>query len=226
MAKTIWHSELCKLSPLQIRIKSDVLKSKFKGKPDYVVIEVDGEERNYSTENEECADFFNGQKGRKFTIVAEGREAEAVINYVGEPANEPEGDEEETPSRSRPPKKPVGGTKPQERKPERETPPPQRQEQQRPPPKQAEKPEEALARVRRMASRMANLVLVSYAASRYVKEQVKLQFNEELTPEHFQGINATIAIQLSRHDMVDVCPTGLIHVEPKPAPVEKQPDAQ
>lgn len=91
MAKTLFHSELVKLSPVKVTVKGDVSKSKFKDKPDYVILIIGGEERTYNTENPGCADFFRGQKGRTFTVVAEGREADAILTYVGEamPDNTP-----------------------------------------------------------------------------------------------------------------------------------------
>lgn len=94
--KTLFHSELVKLGPVAVTVESDVMKSKFSKpgavKPDYVVLIIDGEERTYNTENAECAAFFDGQKGRTFTLVAEGSRENATLTYVGEamPAPAPE----------------------------------------------------------------------------------------------------------------------------------------
>lgn len=96
MAKTLYHSQLKALGPTRVTVKSDVLKSKFSKpnapKPDYVILEINGEDFNYSSENEGCADFFNGSKGKTFTLIAEGggkgNEATAAITYVGEAADE------------------------------------------------------------------------------------------------------------------------------------------
>jgi hypothetical protein len=91
MAKTLYHSSLVKMGPVEVTVKSDgAIPSKFKGKNPFVVLEIDGEEHTYNTENEDCASFFNGTKGRTFTIVAEGREGDAIITYVGESAEAPE----------------------------------------------------------------------------------------------------------------------------------------
>ena len=37
---TCYHSELARLSPVRVKVCSDVMKSKYKGKPDYVTLEV------------------------------------------------------------------------------------------------------------------------------------------------------------------------------------------
>jgi hypothetical protein len=91
MAKTCYHSELSKLSPVTVQVASDPKKSKFPNKPNYVYLKIQdketgafGEERPHDFENAKCEAFFVGQKGRTFTIVAEGREDTATITYVGE----------------------------------------------------------------------------------------------------------------------------------------------
>lgn len=92
MAKTLYHSELVKLGPVEVTVKSDILQSKYPGKPDYVVLEIAGEERNYSFDTPECATPFEGQKGQTFTIVAEGsgKDGSATVTYVGEGGGAPQ----------------------------------------------------------------------------------------------------------------------------------------
>lgn len=236
MSKTLFHSEIAKAGgPVKVTVKSDVLKSKFKGKSDFVILQYNGEERNYNVENPECGAFFKGQNGRSFALIAEGRAEDATLEYVGESAAEPEEQEEERPRRrapAKPPKEPVGRHRPppradarhEEPDPEDDGRDPEPVRQPARPPKPAaapaETPEQKLLRVRVAAAKMANLELVSFASARYIREQVKAQFGEELTPEHFQGICTTIAIQLAKMDMMGVIPGGLIHVGPKPATTE------
>lgn len=109
MAKTLYHSALRQLGPVRVTVKSDVLKSKFKGKPDYCVLEIAGEEWNYSLENPTCGEVFEGQKGNTFTVVAEGggqgKEDTATVVYVGEAA--PEGDDGDTGPATPPPARPA-----------------------------------------------------------------------------------------------------------------------
>lgn len=92
MAKTLYHSELCKLGPVEVTVKSDILKSKYAGKPDYVVLELNGEDRNYGFDTPECSVPFEGQKGSTFVIVAEGsgKDGTAVVTYVGEGGGTPQ----------------------------------------------------------------------------------------------------------------------------------------
>lgn len=96
MAKTLYHSALRQLGPVRVTVKSDVLQSKFSKpnapKPDYVILEISGEEWNYSLENPTCGDVFEGQKGNTFTVVADGggrgKEDSATVTYVGEAVGE------------------------------------------------------------------------------------------------------------------------------------------
>ena len=87
-AKTLYHSQLCKLGPVMVTVKSDVSKSKFAGKPDYCYLVINGEEFGYSFDSPACQQFFAGQKGRSFMIQAEGRDADAKITYLGEPGSQ------------------------------------------------------------------------------------------------------------------------------------------
>lgn len=113
MAKTLYHSALKQLGPVRVTVKSDVLQSKFSKpnapKPDYVILEIAGEEWNYSLENPTCGDVFEGQKGNTFTIVAEGggrgHEDSASVTYVGEAAAE--GDDGDTGPAIPPPARPA-----------------------------------------------------------------------------------------------------------------------
>ena len=81
--KTLYHSELVKNGPTRVTVKTDLLKSKYNDK-EYVALIIGNDERNYNPENQACAEFWRGQKGKTFTVVAEGREAEATLTYVGE----------------------------------------------------------------------------------------------------------------------------------------------
>ena len=88
MAKQIWHSELKSLGPVRVTIKSDILKSKWSKpndpKPDFVVLDVNGEQRNYTLENPSCGDVFRNRKEQTISIIAEGSGESATITYVGQ----------------------------------------------------------------------------------------------------------------------------------------------
>ena len=70
--KTLYHSELAAMGPVRVTVKTDRMKSRYSKpgneKPDYVVLLIAGKEKNYNTENEGCAAFFEGQKGKTFTL--------------------------------------------------------------------------------------------------------------------------------------------------------------
>ena len=88
MSKAIYHSTLRSLQAVKVKVLSDVLKSKYskpnEPKPDYVLLEIGGEEKSYNVENAECAKFFQGRKGQVITIQADGTREEASTMLVGE----------------------------------------------------------------------------------------------------------------------------------------------
>jgi len=90
MAKQLFHKELRDMSPISVTVKAERQKSTYSKpnapKPDYVTLMVNGEERYYTTENEACAQFFNGKHGQTFTVVAEGSREDATITCVGQSA--------------------------------------------------------------------------------------------------------------------------------------------
>lgn len=237
MAKTLYHSELVKLSPVQVTVKTDVLDSKFKDKPPYVGLKIDGEERNYSTENDECAAFFDGQKGRTFTIVAEGREDDATITYVGESAAPVEDAQEapEAPPARRPSRAPA---RPPAR---RQSAPPAKGEGTPPPPPPAppsapsaparppaakppvETPEQRVQRARQHANKVANVWLIAYAAGNFARQQVREQFQQELSETQFQACVSTIAVQLEKDGFHHQMPVGVLNIAPKAQPAEPAP---
>lgn len=90
MAKTLYHSELVRFGPAEVTLKSDILKSKYQGKPDYVVLVFGHEERNYSIEGPNCRAVWEGRKGQTFTVVAEGsgKDGSAAVTYVGSKGGE------------------------------------------------------------------------------------------------------------------------------------------
>ena len=88
--KTVYHSELAAMGPVRVTVLSDVMPSKFSKpgtpRPDWVALKIGNEDKIYTVENESCGEFFQGQKGRTFTLVAEGSREQATLTYVGEAA--------------------------------------------------------------------------------------------------------------------------------------------
>lgn len=76
------------MGAVEIEVASDVLESKYPGKPPYVGLKIDGEDYNYTTENDECAAFFDGLKGQTLTVVASGggrgKEDTARVELAGD----------------------------------------------------------------------------------------------------------------------------------------------
>jgi hypothetical protein len=81
--KNLYHSELSTLGSLRVKVKTDVMASKFKGKPPYVVLEIDGIDRNYSVENDKCQRALANLKGRTVMLEATGSREEAEITILG-----------------------------------------------------------------------------------------------------------------------------------------------
>jgi hypothetical protein len=251
MAKTLYHGEFVKMGAVTVTVKSDVLQSQFKGKPDYVVLEIDGEDRNYNTENEECAEFFADQKGVAMVIEASGRDDDAVITYIGEPDPADErparrGREDRDRGRGKPPRakgppaaRGRAASAPDDRGRGKETPArddapqgqpaPQPTRSCKPPPKPEETPEQKLVRTRVHANKVANVWLVAYKAGCYARTQVKEQLGIELPAEQFQTCVSTICVQLEKDGFHHFMPTGVMDIRPEkkePEPKDKDKDTK
>lgn len=77
--KSLFHSELARMGIITARVNSDPQPSKFPDKPKWVVIEIEGEERYYNCENEECELALTGHKNEWVELEARGSREEATI---------------------------------------------------------------------------------------------------------------------------------------------------
>ena len=77
--KTLYHSELNKLGIINARVNSEPTASKYPDRPKFVVLEINGEERFYDCENEECEFALTGLKDTWVELEAHGSRAEASI---------------------------------------------------------------------------------------------------------------------------------------------------
>src|SRR4030095_6257575 len=77
--KSLYHSELVKLSPVTARIMSEPTESNFPGKPKWVALEIDGQERFLTCENVGVELTLMGLKGQWAKLNAKGRGDDAVI---------------------------------------------------------------------------------------------------------------------------------------------------
>lgn len=78
-AKTMYHSELAKLGIINARINSEPTESKYPGKPKWVAMEINGDERYYNCENDECELALTGFKDNWVELEAYGSREEAAI---------------------------------------------------------------------------------------------------------------------------------------------------
>jgi hypothetical protein len=77
--KTLYHSELSRMGLITARINSEPTESKFPNKPKWVVIELDGVERYYNCENDECELALTGRKDQWVELEAHGGREDAAI---------------------------------------------------------------------------------------------------------------------------------------------------
>src|SRR4030095_6775251 len=83
--KTLYHSELVKMSPVAARINSEPQDSQFPGKPRWVALEIEGIDRYYNCENTACELVLAGLKDQHVTLNAKGSREDATIGINDAP---------------------------------------------------------------------------------------------------------------------------------------------
>lgn len=91
--KTLYHGELrtnSEQGPINVKVLKGIQQStKQKGKS-YVDLEVDGQHRYYTPENDACLEFWRGvPEGTEMQILAHGGREEATLEMVGVPRSAP-----------------------------------------------------------------------------------------------------------------------------------------
>ena len=77
---TLYQSELVQMGTVRAIVATDVTPSKYPNKPEWVMLNIGGEDRRYDCENPACADAFRGLRGSTVLITATGsREAAGII---------------------------------------------------------------------------------------------------------------------------------------------------
>ena len=80
--KTLYHSELVKLGPVEVEITTDLIESKYKRGTYIVGLRIDGEERTLAVENDDCGAALDQRKGQVITIEASGSRDSAEISIL------------------------------------------------------------------------------------------------------------------------------------------------
>ena len=79
MSKNMYHSELVKMSPCDITVKTEVRPSKYPDKPDWIGLDIGGVERYLSIENSHVAEFFAEAGLGPVRVHATGNRDDAMI---------------------------------------------------------------------------------------------------------------------------------------------------
>jgi len=77
--KTLYHGELRQLGPVQVTVKKEWTESTKKKGTYYTTLVVNGVERYYNPENQQCLEFWAGKAGQTITVVAAGSREEATL---------------------------------------------------------------------------------------------------------------------------------------------------
>jgi len=219
-SKTLYHSELVSRGIVELQITGIPTASKFAGKPDFVGVILDGEERLLNLENESIKEFFSGQKGQRFHVKASGGKGNASIQFV-EMADDPgqDGDNSnpdlvpEMPAASaapitlNPPKLPIAqkgtATAPGAQSAPLTHAPAQGSAAPRPAPAAAQpdysKEREMIERTCKEAIRLRNVVKLAFVNALKLKREIEDEWpGEKISETQLQGFVGTLAIQLFR----------------------------
>lgn len=238
--KTLYHSELVQMGRVQVTQKDLPRASKFKDKNDYVVLEIDGVERIYNCENDDCQAFFNvqGNQGRCMVIEAQGTRENAQIDWIEDvdaapersapPARKaaPAARQAPAPAPARaaaPAPRPAPAPAPQAPPP----PPPPAPAAAKPPARKGPTKEEQQAKVgqvRVLAAKLSNVCQISRTAAEHARDMFKAQRDTVITEEQVQSWAASIFIQIVRDGHHLDMPASPIGIGTPPASIPGEPD--
>lgn len=240
---TLYHSELLKLGEVQVKVIDENKPSKFRGKPPYAVLRMDGVNRNYEFENESCEDFFKGQTGVTMVILAEGSREEATLTYIGEGA-ENDAAEEPPPARNQPPRGNQRASRPAGAPPARTAQPPARTNAAPPAPqsgagrpqnppsstttsapakRQEETPAQKVFRARVHAAKVANVWLIAFQAAVYARREAEEQLGQKVSDDQFRACVSTICVQLEKDGFHHLMPSTALELNKRQEPKKEAP---
>ena len=200
---TLYHSELSKRGQVSVLVETDVLNSKYAGKPPYVMLKLDGFSRRYDTENDACAQSLTGLKGREVLLTAFGGRETATI-AVGAGGNAPLPQQlpqaQHAPVPQQPPQASQTVTMPARQAPQ--------QAPQQAPSARSENP---VALCKRELNKLANGYLFCLAGGEYVRTEFdKGHIDRPMTDEQFQAVVSTLFIAADRRMLFTDIPCGSI----------------
>lgn len=239
--KTLYHSELVNLGPVEVDIKSDVKQSQYPNQNDYVIMVLDGYDRNYSCENDQCADALVGLQGKTVILEAIGSRDDAEI-IVSEPTGGRQERRQREPAR-RDERQPQGRQEratPQrgEREPRQERRQESRQEQaperpatetRRPATKPAPSPDDiakaeawAIHHFKQGLGRFINAEIMIHQAAVIARDEIKARTGYEVTEAGFQAMTSSAWIFLKDTGKTMALPSKLIPKAGAAAPKQSQ----
>lgn len=196
--KTLYHSELVKLSPLEARVVKNPIPSKFKKGSFFVPLLIDGVERSYGCENKQCVDAFEGLEGFDVTITATGSREESAIEI--EQHGGPEADDTGEPQRPPQPAKqaPKQAPKPTQAQRPPAQPASQAAPQSAPATKVLSEEEQRKAMVQTWAMLMQHGNLMKLCLKRVLelRDEVQAELGYAMTDAHIQGATTTLYIEM------------------------------
>lgn len=240
--KTLYHSELVQMGHVQVTQKNLPQRSKYAGKPDYVTLLIDGEERIYNCENETCRAFFNvqGNQGRTMVIEAQGTRDDAIIDWIADvaPAGQavaPQARQAPARATTPPPPAPTRTAPPARTAPAAAaTPPPPAQSAPAAPRQPAASPKRQgpskeeqdakLKHVKLLAAKLSNVCQISRTAAEHAAAMFTAQRGATVAEDQIQSWAASIFIQIVRDGHHLDMPAGVIPIGTPPAPIPGEPD--
>lgn len=241
--KTLYHSELVRLGPVEVEIKTDVLPSQYRGQNDYVIMILDGYDRNYSCENDDCADALKGLQGQIVIIEATGSKEDAQV-IVSE-ATGGGGQQERRPEPRRQERQPAGrqersnGTRqesraqerqPDSRRDERPASEPAPRQERQPAKQPATKTPEDVAKAEAWAvhgfkqglGRFINAEIMIHQAAVIAETEIKERTGKVLSEAAFQAMTSSAWIYLKDTGKLQALPSRLLPRASKEAPKPSQ----
>ena len=200
--KTCYHSELVRAGTVQVTMTSDVIASIKRKGTFFVAFNLNGYERQYTCENQSCADALRGRKGQTVNITAtgggQGQEHTAAIvvsGATGAPV-------------------PVHNPAPA---PQQHAPAPAQHA-----PQPGYRPQSGtgdVAEAKRTLNRLANLYTLCLAAGDFVRTGYDETHEVPMPDSQYQGMVALFFISGERRGLAEQMPLGQL---PAPAPTHNE----